>query len=55
MKQPTVLAAGAGYQLKAEAARSEALFSMKLPRMKVHEIISAISQLYRLIDKTRQY
>ncbi|WP_242247708.1 hypothetical protein [Bacillus cereus group sp. BfR-BA-01523] len=23
MKQPTVLAAGAGYQLKAEAARSE--------------------------------
>ncbi|USK96697.1 hypothetical protein [Bacillus tropicus] len=61
VKQPTVLAAGAGYHLKAEAARSEPLFSMEWSLLLVHEIyisdfpiisailsnISAISQLYR--------
>ncbi|MED1291961.1 hypothetical protein P4U13_21515, partial [Bacillus paranthracis] len=69
VKQPTVLAAGAGYHLKAEAARSESLFSMKWSLLLVHEIyisdfsiisaiptnISAIFQLYRLTDKSRQY
>ncbi|HFK1427457.1 MULTISPECIES: hypothetical protein [Bacillus cereus group] len=48
VKQPTVLAAGAGYHLKAEAARSEqegvgtpdyeALFSMEWSLLLVHEI-----------------
>ena len=61
VKQPTVLAAGAGYHLKAEAACSESLFSIDWSRMLVHEIyisdfsnisaippnISAIFQLYR--------
>ncbi|MCH5438678.1 hypothetical protein [Bacillus paranthracis] len=61
VKQPTVLAAGAGYHLKAEAARSESLFSMEWSLLLVHEIyindfliisaipfnISAIFQLYR--------
>ncbi|MCC2494598.1 hypothetical protein LKM14_14560, partial [Bacillus cereus] len=61
VKQPTVLAARAGYHLKAEAARSESLFSIDWSRMLVHEIyisdfsnisaippnISAIFQLYR--------
>ncbi|MED1416914.1 hypothetical protein, partial [Bacillus paranthracis] len=69
VKQPTVLAAGAGYHLKAEAACSESLFSMKWSLLLVHEIyisdfsiisaiptnISAIFQLYRLTDKSRQY
>ncbi|MED1359671.1 hypothetical protein, partial [Bacillus paranthracis] len=57
------------YQLKAEAACSESLFSMKWSLLLVHEIyisdfsiisaiptnISAIFQLYRLTDKSRQY
>ncbi|MEK4683223.1 hypothetical protein MKY89_25815 [Bacillus sp. FSL W7-1294] len=47
MKQPTVLAAGAGYYLKAEAARSGSLFSMKWSHSMVHEIISTIFQIYR--------
>ncbi|MBG9837075.1 MULTISPECIES: hypothetical protein [Bacillus cereus group] len=47
VKQPTVLAAGAGYYLKAEAARSESLFSMKWSHSMVHEIISTIFQIYR--------
>ncbi|RGO17689.1 hypothetical protein DXB28_18795 [Bacillus cereus] len=69
VKQPTVLAAGAGYHLKAEAARSESLFSMEWSLLLVHEIyisdfpiisailsnISTIFQLYRLTDKSRQY
>ncbi|HDR7798782.1 hypothetical protein P5757_19475 [Bacillus tropicus] len=38
VKQPTVLAAGAGYHLKAEAARSESLFSIDWSRMLVHKI-----------------
>ncbi|WP_282957218.1 hypothetical protein, partial [Bacillus paranthracis] len=56
-----VLAAGAGYHLKAEAARSESLFSMEWSLLLVHEIyisdfpiisailsnISTIFQLYR--------
>ncbi|WP_321199366.1 hypothetical protein, partial [Bacillus wiedmannii] len=62
VKQPTVLAAGAGYHLKAAATHSESLFSMELSHISVHEIyisnfpiISAISPIYRLTDKTRQY
>ena len=54
VKQPTVLAAGAGYYLKAEAARSESLFSMEWSRVLVHEIyindfpyISMIFQIYQ--------
>ncbi|MGG0123760.1 hypothetical protein [Bacillus paranthracis] len=54
VKQPTVLAAGAGYHLKAEAARSESLFSMEWSRVLVHEIyindfpyISTIFQIYQ--------
>ncbi|KXY86530.1 hypothetical protein AT270_06750 [Bacillus cereus] len=47
VKQPTVLAAGAGYYLKAEAARSGSLFSMKWSHSMVHEIISTIFQIYR--------
>ncbi|KMQ04739.1 hypothetical protein ACWOMK_18430 [Bacillus thuringiensis] len=54
VKQPTVLAAGAGYHLKAEAARSESLFSMEWSRVSVHEIyindfpyISTIFQIYQ--------
>ncbi|QDF25082.1 MULTISPECIES: hypothetical protein [Bacillus cereus group] len=47
VKQPTVLAAGAGYYLKAEAARSESLFSMKWSHSMEHEIISTIFQIYR--------
>ncbi|MGE1031224.1 hypothetical protein ACQGS5_16235 [Bacillus sp. GKis3/1] len=57
VKQPTVLAAGAGYHLKAEAARSESLFSIDWSFFLVHEIytsyfpiisnISTIFQLYR--------
>ncbi|HFJ9440741.1 TPA: hypothetical protein ACGW7M_003841, partial [Bacillus albus] len=50
VKQPTVLAAGAGYHLKAEAARSESLFSMRGLHMLIHEIISTIFSLYRLTD-----
>lgn len=38
VKQPTVLAAGAGYHLKAEAARSESLFSIDWSFLLVHEI-----------------
>ncbi len=55
VKQPTVLAAGAGYHLKAEAARLESLFSMGLSHVLVHEIIPTIFSLYRLTDKSRHY
>ncbi|WP_205602689.1 hypothetical protein, partial [Bacillus tropicus] len=62
-------AAGAGYHLKAEATRSESLFSIDWSLLLVHEIyisdfsiisaipsnISAIFQLYRLTDKSRPY
>ncbi len=61
VKQPTVLAAGAGYHLKAEATRPESLFSIDWSLLLVHEIyisdfpiisailsnISTIFQLYR--------
>ncbi|PEB98594.1 hypothetical protein CN478_03345 [Bacillus cereus] len=60
-KPPNILATGAGYYFKAEAACSESLFSIDWSRMLVHEIyisdfsnisaippnISAIFQLYR--------
>ena len=70
VKQPTVLAAGAGYHLKAEAARSESLLYQRFPNSIGDSIqyindfsiisaipsnISAIFQLYRLTDKSRQY
>ncbi|MGE6347157.1 hypothetical protein ACQKDW_19065, partial [Bacillus mycoides] len=35
-----VLAAGAGYHLKAEAARSESLFSIDWSHLIIHKIIS---------------
>ncbi|PEU86080.1 hypothetical protein CN386_01170 [Bacillus cereus] len=61
-KPPNILATGAGYQFKAEAARSESLFSMRGLHMLIHEIISTIFSLYRrfdtgyrLTDKSRQY
>ncbi|WP_144492384.1 MULTISPECIES: hypothetical protein [Bacillus cereus group] len=47
VKQPTVLAAGAGYYLNAEAAHSESLFSIGCSHVTVHEIILTIFQIYQ--------
>ncbi|MEM5681106.1 hypothetical protein AAHB46_18750 [Bacillus paranthracis] len=47
VKQPTVLAAGAGYYLKAEAARSESLFLWNGRACWYMKFISTIFPIYR--------
>ncbi|MCU5001525.1 hypothetical protein OCD70_15715 [Bacillus tropicus] len=55
VKQPTVLAAGAGYHLKAEAARSESLFSIDWSFFWYMKFIPAISQLYPIYQRFFNY